>query len=70
MTTHSPVTVNFLNLSNIYEMSLGALSPQPVEKKSTIIKKLSNDLFYLKEKFLIVFVEGIKIVDKECFLEK
>ena len=70
MATHSPVTVNFLNLSNIYEMSLGALSPQPVEKKSAIIKKLSNDLFYLKEKFLIVFVEGYKKVDKEGTLDE
>jgi predicted ATP-dependent endonuclease of OLD family len=62
MTTHSPVTLNFLNTKNIREIKVDAstksLTIEPISVKSEIMKNLSDDLFFLKEKFLIVFVEG------------
>jgi predicted ATP-binding protein involved in virulence len=55
MTTHRPATVNFVNLENIYELKLIVDTNKrvivPVEKKSVIIQNISDDLFYIKEKF-------------------
>jgi hypothetical protein len=60
----SPVTLNFLNTKNIREIKVDAstknLTIEPISVKSEIMRNPSDDLFFLKEKFMIVFVEGQK----------
>jgi len=62
MTTHNPMTVNFLDIKNIYELKYDKKTEQrdisPIKNKSSLIHNLSNNLFYIKEKFKIVFIEG------------
>jgi len=71
MTTHRPATVNFVNLENIYELKLIDDTNKrvivPVEKKSVIIQNISDDLFYIKEKFKFIYVEGEKKEDQTFF---
>lgn len=71
MTTHNPVTVNFLDKENIYELKYDKETDQRsidlIENKSNIIRNLSDNLFYIKEKFKIVYVEGEKKEDKAFY---
>jgi Leucine-rich repeat (LRR) protein/energy-coupling factor transporter ATP-binding protein EcfA2 len=71
MTTHRPATVNFVNLENIYELKLIDDTNKrvivPVEKKSVIIQNISDDLFYIKEKFKFIYVEGEKKEDQTFY---
>jgi Leucine-rich repeat (LRR) protein/energy-coupling factor transporter ATP-binding protein EcfA2 len=71
MTTHNPVTVNFINLENIFELKIIEETNHreivPVKEKSIIIQNLSDNLFFIKEKFKIVFIEGQLNEDKAFY---
>ena len=71
MTTHNPVTVNFLEKDNIFELKYnkesGLRSIASIEEKSSIIYSLSDNLFYIKEKFKIIYIEGQKEEDKAFY---
>ena len=60
MTTHSPITISFIPKDLIYELKRDekGISINKIENKSQILQFVSNDLFFIKEKFKIVLVEG------------
>ena len=64
MSTHSPVTISLIkDPNNIYELENNQnnqlISVKPTKNKQKLIHDVSGNLFYLKEKFKIVFVEGV-----------
>jgi hypothetical protein len=71
MTTHNPVTVNFLDKKNIYELKFNKETKEafisPIKHKSSLIHNLSNNLFYIKEKFKIIFIEGQNGIDIQFY---
>ena len=72
MTTHNPITVSFipaLYQQNIFELFVDQNNKRIIknaENKSQMIFKTSDDLFYIKKKCKIVFIEG-SIGDDEAF---
>lgn len=71
MTTHSPVSVSFVPLENVFEMKrdqqTGHVMVNKIAKKSEIIKSISEDLVFIKEKFKIVFIEGARGEDEAFY---
>ena len=70
MTTHSPVTLSFIPQENIFELKRDLtnkiVSIRPIRNKKQLIYSFSGNLFFLKETFKIVLVEGTRD-DKEFY---
>ncbi len=72
MTTHNPITVSFIPpfyQANIFELIVDQNNKRLIknaENRSQMIFKTSDDLFYIKKKCKIVFIEG-SIGDDEAF---
>jgi len=74
MTTHNPVSLEFVEIKNIVQLTkVGEkkILVKSIQNKSDIIKDISDDLFYIKEKFKRIFVEGLDapfydLIAKNC----
>jgi Leucine-rich repeat (LRR) protein len=71
MSTHNPVCISFIPLENIFEMKRDQQSSQiiidKISNKSELIRDVSEDLIFIKEKFKIVFIEGGGRGEDEAF---
>jgi hypothetical protein len=71
MSTHNPVSISFVPLENIFEMKRDQQSNQviidKISNKSELIRDVSEDLIFIKEKFKIVFIEGGGRGEDEAF---